>query len=1118
MEKISNFDFEINNNSKNPQTYRIKKNDDLGRITWNIEVDLDTENLDEQVLDSELYKGNLSGDFNPKTVTSLSIKGANKIAQYDYSEYYNLRSLSIKVPAGTPTPSRSYYTTSLLNSPSLNNLYIEATPEFFGSQSLIVPESLKEIKYHNPETSKDYVLPTFMFNRDFDGIPLSKRIELSERMSEQGIPLTEYNIKSVMQAYHDGRDAAISKIDNYKAFGFLNLNTQKDDTKVKELTEGFIQKHGRAPRITEDVAVMAQENNYNIPVSQIIEKFDLKRTASYLRNGIPASVGSLLMTTLDKDEYDKAIKSPYYNQITELLGEYWKNGKDEKYLNLAKFISNHPRANKDLINDILEYSAVIYLDSKANTRQAQAELSRASSFSEIAKIETRYKDFRFSDCKFDLKFHDTEMGNLVAGIMRPGDMRMANIGYDTHCCQHLGGAGETAMMYGFVADKAGFWTIEDKDSHKIYAQAEIWEQNDNTLVFDNIEFANDRDISGFLPIIGKWAKESGYENILMGNGYNNVKKNTLVQQAGIAPPITEKVRKIVGDNIYTDASHGVSVIKERGEVSEFFNENGQLFEEKRGNDRENRDNAPSKVDAYLEKYEHYDALAYAKELYDQIDFDNDPDEILDQYQYAKAELTENVISNMDQAEVMANYVESAGAPPELLGPICGAAKQQLLDTIDNESVALNAVLDAFSERYNKSYISEKLVEKIKDNIDLDSSANDILDACIEELEAEGFKVDEDGNIKDTEKLRIENIKVSSDFYIDDFDNTIIEAIDNEAADQTEMIYYNEMADFLRANYSLVESTASEFGTNIDNFLDDAYDNQIEDFVKELNDADGLLMGAFGLMRAEELFDTEQPMLDDVNFSDFEDFGLTYMLENVRDNMIEELQALKLFDIKINDIPVSEALEGFEPQALEEVEVSADFYAVNGAKLSTSCKYEFGKDIQDVRSKLAANFINMSPEDIAESMNIPEEERQEFIDDIQTSLNTLEANYKYNIPKNLLNKYKEPILNPEIEEIQQFIDENFLSKGKSVEEVRDFIASIVPKDYFEVNDIGEFSFIGDGNVDDLSSKILVRNENDVVMESEQVQKNASSEEVSNNKTAPLSSYLKMQLLNSGERER
>ena len=78
------------------------------------------------------------------------------------------------------------------------------------------------------------------------------------------------------------------------------------------------------------------------------------------------------------------------------------------------------------------------------------------------------------------------------------------------------------MMFGLVHSRAGFWVMEDTKTGKILAQAEAWldDQNESTLVFDNIEFADDKDVSNYRDAIGAWCEKCQYQNVIMGNGYN----------------------------------------------------------------------------------------------------------------------------------------------------------------------------------------------------------------------------------------------------------------------------------------------------------------------------------------------------------------------------------------------------------------------------------------------------------------------------------------------------------------------------------------------------------------------------------------------------------------------
>ena len=82
----------------------------------------------------------------------------------------------------------------------------------------------------------------------------------------------------------------------------------------------------------------------------------------------------------------------------------------------------------------------------------QTLLSYKSTNLEIKKIERSYKNrgFKFDDCVCNLPKTEVDLGKYKAYIMDGQDPRQVMLGYDTHCCQHLHGAGETAMMYGLV--------------------------------------------------------------------------------------------------------------------------------------------------------------------------------------------------------------------------------------------------------------------------------------------------------------------------------------------------------------------------------------------------------------------------------------------------------------------------------------------------------------------------------------------------------------------------------------------------------------------------------------------------------------------------------------------
>ena len=178
----------------------------------------------------------------------------------------------------------------------------------------------------------------------------------------------------------------------------------------------------------------------------------------------------------------------------------------------------------------------------------------------------------------------------------------ARLGDLTNCCQRLDAAGETAMMHGFLNPDAGFWVIEDQDGN-IKAQAEIWEADGGVLVFDNIEFANtdkehltDR-ADRLRGVIAAWAMESGYENIIMGCGFNELGVESMEQapvpelcltpeevfalqegnDANVSFRNTDEAHRYMqtegynpNDFVYTDANNRCVYIKKEGAVSDYL--------------------------------------------------------------------------------------------------------------------------------------------------------------------------------------------------------------------------------------------------------------------------------------------------------------------------------------------------------------------------------------------------------------------------------------------------------------------------------------------------------------------------------------------------------------------
>lgn len=138
-------------------------------------------------------------------------------------------------------------------------------------------------------------------------------------------------------------------------------------------------------------------------------------------------------------------------------------------------------------------------------------------------------DFRNTDLSIRGRNIEVTDGKYTILMLDANDYRNLLVGYDTHCCQRYGEAGESCVRDIIESPTSGITAIvrnrDMKDgkwiSGKCLAQAYTWVNEENsTIVFDNMEFADDRKVSEFSDLIAGWAASMPYQNVHVGSGYN----------------------------------------------------------------------------------------------------------------------------------------------------------------------------------------------------------------------------------------------------------------------------------------------------------------------------------------------------------------------------------------------------------------------------------------------------------------------------------------------------------------------------------------------------------------------------------------------------------------------
>jgi hypothetical protein len=476
-------------------------------------------------------------------IEEISLGKVEKIGQYTFNGN-NIRHLEI------PDICTEIGTYAFSGNPIENSVKIPASLKSIGSFAFDNDVKL-EIEGHT-------IPAKFICDRNIPGGHLSSTVKLQTIRNffekNQNKELTESLVGFLYQSIIENKKIE-DIMDKFNVAGDLDVNLLYDDTISEKLENAFVENFRRIPgarkpelKIIESYAIACTQ--FKITPEEIISKFNFNDFKdNMIDNRKYSNIENIIaMTYLDHNDYNKAVTNGSITNVAKILLSYIENNKDENYMRAALWAIDHPTANDNLLAIVTNHAKEYDISRSDSTEVIYTKQAQFASSTEIRAIEKAYPRFKFTNCTFDLKFSDTTYKDsnhrrtYHMCILRPGDTRMAQIGYDTFCCQHLGGAGETAMMHGLLNPKGGFWIMEDAQTHKILGQAEIWEDTRGRLVFDNIEFANDGDIGMYYNPIGQWLMESGYTDAIMGTGYNELARgmSSLPNCSAVTPWLTHE--------------------------------------------------------------------------------------------------------------------------------------------------------------------------------------------------------------------------------------------------------------------------------------------------------------------------------------------------------------------------------------------------------------------------------------------------------------------------------------------------------------------------------------------------------------------------------------------------
>lgn len=374
------------------------------------------------------------------------------------------------------------------------------------------------------------------------------------------ILITNSVIEKLYAAKHEGRESEL--ILNYQTRGAFKQIPSVPDEKTCEQLKTLFQAddrfHGRFPQILKSIARISDfytknhahdKEEYQDRLNEkLVSRFSISAVRGMLSNKTPQAIAVMLYERYTPEKCVRISENQdNMNYICSLLIKAHRKDKDTQtskiFYDAADWISEHLDSGRDIKEKIAKSADILDIKPEDTVGAVQAKIFRSKSMKAVKKLEKAYKEahFKLKNCTCELKGVGVEVenGRYKAYIMKPDDERQVSLGDDTTCCQRLYDIGESAMMHGLLHPKAGFWALEEKSTGLIKAQAEIWEENENTLVFDNIEFANDADIELYKDCIGDWLRQTEYANVKMGVGYNQMSNVGDFRDAPAAkPPVT----------------------------------------------------------------------------------------------------------------------------------------------------------------------------------------------------------------------------------------------------------------------------------------------------------------------------------------------------------------------------------------------------------------------------------------------------------------------------------------------------------------------------------------------------------------------------------------------------
>lgn len=329
-----------------------------------------------------------------------------------------------------------------------------------------------------------------------------------------------YDSSSSNEPLREHVDTSSIRYTAYKESRLGNSNAEEFLQKAKTAFEKKF--HGHAPRVLKEYMLgqllYEDYNSKNVKDStleRIVDNFNQTsvQTIAAFKNPLLFAISDKLNFREVREDHISIFGAYLYpdamsNFQTNGFIEWYKAHNDISPADLTKILVG-----------LWDYPDVMF-DKDTSIKDTVNMVQNQKGVEDCKEFEYEY-NYSFKDNDLAIRGRNivATQGDLKMYMLAADDYRNFTVGYDTHCCQHYGGAGSSCVWKLTTDPYAGVVVIERKG--KILAQGFVWtDEAKDTLVFDNVEFADDRKVSQFNDLFAVWSQSMPYKNIHVGVGYN----------------------------------------------------------------------------------------------------------------------------------------------------------------------------------------------------------------------------------------------------------------------------------------------------------------------------------------------------------------------------------------------------------------------------------------------------------------------------------------------------------------------------------------------------------------------------------------------------------------------